>query len=60
VARGFGADGYRCTNPAELKAAMESALAAGRPAWIECVVDRDEKVLPMIPSGATVDDTIFS
>ena len=34
------------------------ALKADGPVWIECVIDREEKVLPMIPSGGTVNDTI--
>ena len=58
VAEAFGAKGYRCTNPAEFEAAMAEALKADGPVWIECVIDREEKVLPMIPSGGTVHDTI--
>ena len=58
VAEAFGAIGYRCTTPAEFEAAMAEALKADGPVWIECVIDREEKVLPMIPSGGTVHDTI--
>ena len=59
VAEAFGAKGYRCTTPAEFdKAIAEAALCDG-PVWIECVIDKDEKVLPMIPAGKTVHDTIF-
>ncbi len=59
VAEGFGGIGYRCTTPAEFEAAMDEALKARGPVWIECVIDREEKVLPMIPAGGTVHDTIF-
>ena len=59
VAEGFGGVGYHCETPAEFEAAMQEALKAKGPVWIECVVDREEKVLPMIPSGGTVYDTIF-
>ncbi len=58
VAEGFGATGYRCTTPEEFKAAFESALGSDKPVWIECVIDRETSVLPMIPSGGTVADTI--
>ncbi|MBQ7827353.1 MAG: biosynthetic-type acetolactate synthase large subunit [Clostridia bacterium] len=58
VAEGFGAIGYKCTTPAEFKTAFEKALEADGPVWIECVIDREERVLPMIPAGGTVDDTI--
>ncbi|MDL2218931.1 biosynthetic-type acetolactate synthase large subunit [Ruminococcaceae bacterium OttesenSCG-928-O06] len=59
MAEAFGAKGYRATTPAQLADAMDKALAAGGPVWIECVLDRDEMVSPMIPSGGTVDDIIF-
>lgn len=58
VAEAFGAKGYRCFNIAEYEAALAEALKADGPVWIECVIDREEKVLPMIPSGGTVNDTI--
>ncbi len=59
VAEGFGGVGYKCTTPAEFEAAMDAALKSEGPVWIECVIDREEKVLPMIPAGGTVHDTIF-
>jgi len=59
VAEGFGGVGYHCETPAEFEAAMKEALTLNRPVWIECVVDKDEKVLPMIPSGKTVNDIIM-
>ena len=58
VAEAFGAKGYRCFNIAEYEAALAEALKSDGPVWIECVIDREEKVLPMIPSGGTVNDTI--
>lgn len=59
VAEAFGAKGYRCHTPAEFDAAIAEAIDSDGPVWIECVIDREEKVLPMIPSGGTVHDTIF-
>ncbi len=60
VAEGFGARGFHCETPAEFEAAMKEALECDGPCWIECVIDRAEKVLPMIPGGKTVNDTIFN
>ena len=60
VAEAFGGKGYRCTNLAEFEAAMKEAVMTTGPVWIECVIDREEKVLPMIPSGGTVHDTVFN
>ncbi len=59
MAEAFGAVGYRATNPEELKEAMEKALAHDGPVWIECLIDKNEMVSPMIPGGGTVDDTII-
>ncbi len=59
VAEGFGAKGFRCTNIKEFEEAFKAAQKAGCPCWIECVIDRNEKVLPMIPSGGTVKDTMI-
>ena len=59
VAEGFGGHGFKCETPAEFEAAMKEAMTMKGPVWIECVVDREEKVLPMIPGGKTVHDTIF-
>jgi len=48
LAEGFGLRGFRCTGLQQFEAALAQALALGGPAWIECLIDRDEKVLPMI------------
>lgn len=59
VAEGFGARGYSCSTPEEFKAALEDAMNHEGPAWIECKVDREERVLPMIPAGGSADDIIY-
>ena len=59
LAEGFGAKGYRCTNMEEFRTALADALTNKSPSWIECVIGKDEKVLPMIPGGATVDNIIM-
>jgi acetolactate synthase-1/2/3 large subunit len=58
VAEGFGLLGMRARTVAEFRAALTDALAAEGPVWIECIIDRDAQVLPMIPAGGTVDDTV--
>lgn len=58
VAEGFGISGYRAASCEEFKSALKSALKSKRAAWIECIVDREEKVLPMIPGGGTLEDMI--
>ena len=59
LAEGFGAKGYRATTPEEFEAAMDKALKADGPVWIECVISREERVLPMIPAGKSAEDMII-
>jgi len=59
VAEGFGAKGYSCRTAEEFKAALDEAMKLDTPVWIECIIDREERVLPMIPGGGTVDDIIY-
>ena len=59
LAEGFGAKGYRAATPAEFKAAFADAMKQKGPSWIDCCIGKDEKVLPMIPGGGTVNDIIM-
>ncbi|MDR2686962.1 MAG: biosynthetic-type acetolactate synthase large subunit [Oscillospiraceae bacterium] len=44
LAEGFGLQGYRCNDIGQFKEAFARALALKAPAWIECPIDREEKV----------------
>ena len=59
LAEGFGVKGYRATTPEEFKAAFADAMKQQGPSWIDCRIGKDEKVLPMIPGGGTVNDIIM-
>lgn len=59
LAQAFGAEGYRATTPEEFEEAMQKALKADGPVWIDCIISREERVLPMIPGGKTVEDMII-
>ena len=59
LAEGFGLKGYRCTNLPEFQAAFADALKQKGPTWIECMIDKDEKALPMIPGGGDINDIIM-
>lgn len=54
VAEGLGCMGIRVTRKEELAPALETAMAAGKPVVIECVIDSDDKVFPMVPAGAPI------
>lgn len=59
LADAFGAKGFRATTLDELKKALKEAYALKKPCIIEAVIDRDEKVLPMIPPGQTIDEIVM-
>ena len=56
LAEGFGAKGYRASNIEEFKKCFAQALQENGPVWIDCAIDRNEDVLPMIPGGCTPED----
>lgn len=58
LAEAFGAEGFRCTTPQELREALKKALTHKGPTVIDCVVDRDERVLPMIAAGQDIRNVI--
>lgn len=59
LGQAFGAEAYRAETPEEFAEAMDKALQADGPVWIECVISREERVLPMIPGGKSVEDMII-
>jgi acetolactate synthase-1/2/3 large subunit len=58
LAQAFGARGIKVEKIEELEPAIRQAYEAESPIVIEAVIDRDEKVLPMIPPGGTIKDII--
>ena len=51
-ARACGAEGYRCTQPDEIRPTLAAALAAPGLALVEAVVDANEK--PAKPDALTI------
>lgn len=56
----FGGKGYEAKTLEEFKNTFKKALNDNVPVWIRCEIDKDEKVLPMIPAGKTVNDIIMT
>ena len=46
------------TDVAQLDAALEKAFSDNGPYLIDCRIDKDEFVLPMLPPGGSMDDII--
>ncbi len=58
LAEAFGAKGVRVQTVPELEKAAENAFRENGPVVIDCLVDCDEFVLPMLPPGGSIDDII--
>ncbi len=58
VAKAFGADGEQVETPDQLEEALTRAFYHKGPYVIDCKIDKDELVLPMLPPQGTVDDII--
>ena len=58
VAQGFNAEGFSVKSLSEFDKALKKALSLKKPVWIECIINKDAKVLPMIASGQSVDEII--
>lgn len=58
LARAFGADGERVTTVEALDEALTRGFAAEGPYVVDCAIDKDEFVLPMLPPGGSMDDII--
>ena len=57
-AKAFGADGEAVTTPEELDEALGRAFKTDGPYIIDCKIDKDEFVLPMLPPGGSIEDII--
>lgn len=58
VADAFGARGYRAETLEQFAACFKEALSSRVPCVIDCKIDKDEMVMPMIPGGASVHEAI--
>jgi len=55
VADALGATGIRTTNLAEFEDALNKAIEMNKPVVIECMIDQDDKVWPMVAAGAALE-----
>ena len=56
LAEALGAVGIRATSQEEFKEAFAKALEMGRPVVIDCQIDSDDKVWPMVAPGAAISE----
>lgn len=59
LAEAYGLKGFRATTMAEMEQAFAAALEAGRGCVIDCMLDMDEMVRPMVAGGAHITDFLL-
>lgn len=58
LAKAFGADGEKVSTVEALDTAIKNGFNHNGPYVIDCTIDKDEFVLPMLPPGGSMDDII--
>ena len=52
----MGAKAIRITTMDEVEPALKEALACSGTIVLDCMIDQDLSVFPMVPAGASIDD----
>ena len=55
----FGVKSLQITKKSDIEPVLKEALTCGKPCLIDCHIDRDINVLPMVPAGASVYEPIM-
>lgn len=58
IAEAYGAKGYRINEISQIRSTLEKALATPGPVVVDCHVEREENVLPMVPAGGSIHQMI--
>ena len=56
LAEAMGAKAFRISSREELRPALEEAIALGRPVVLDCQINCDDKVYPMVSPGAPIQE----
>ncbi len=59
LAQAYGAVGLRAVKPSEVDPVLKEAFKVKKPVFIDFVIDWKEKVYPMVPAGASIDNMLF-
>jgi acetolactate synthase-1/2/3 large subunit len=59
VAEAYSAVGLRATKKSEVEPVLKEAFSIRRPVFMDFVIDWTEKVYPMVPAGAAIDQMLF-
>lgn len=56
LAEAMGAIGIRVEKKEEFLPALRRAISLNKPVLIDCIIDSDDKVFPMVPAGHAIDE----
>ena len=59
LAESFGIKGIRVSKPSEIKPAIEEAINSDQPYLIDCIIEAEENVFPMVPPGGSLDKMVL-
>jgi acetolactate synthase-1/2/3 large subunit len=59
LAEAYGATGLRATKPDEVEAVLKEGLSDKKPTLMDFIVEKDEKVYPMVPAGQPITEMLL-
>ena len=59
LGKAFGIETVTISKKSEVREKLEYAVSCGKPVLINCIIDKDVNVLPMVPAGASVAEPIL-
>ncbi len=56
LAQAMGAEALKITKPEECEKVLKKAIKLNKPVLVECVIEEDDKVFPMVAPGAAISE----
>ncbi|MGV8980440.1 biosynthetic-type acetolactate synthase large subunit [Clostridium sp.] len=59
LAQAYGIEGFKATSKVELKNVLKSVKLGMKPVVIDCLIDKDEGVYPIVPPGKSIQQLVL-
>lgn len=59
LGKALGIDAFTISKKSDIRPVLEKAIALNKPVLINCIIDKDINVLPMVPAGASIAEPIL-
>ncbi|MBP1559893.1 MAG: biosynthetic-type acetolactate synthase large subunit [Oscillospiraceae bacterium] len=59
LGKALGIDAFTIFKKSDIRPVLEKAIALNKPVLINCIIDKDINVLPMVPAGASIAEPIL-